>query len=160
MSEHLLGWPLLAAFFALSSAAFTVVKFAGAAYLIYLGVKALLPSNGSVEVARFQEPEFGRIFRQGFLVALLNPKTAVFFAAFLPQFINPAGSAIVQSVLFGTAFVLIAACTDTAYVLAAGMAAAAIGNVGIARAFGRYTSAAVFIGLGIFTAASGTRGPK
>ena len=150
----------LAALFALSSAAFTVVKLAGAAYLIYLGVKALLPSNRSVEAARFQEPEFGRIFRQGFLVALLNPKTAVFFAAFLPQFINPAGSAIVQSVLFGTAFVLIAACTDTAYVLAAGMAAAAIGNVRIARAFGRYTSAAVFIGLGIFTAASGTRGPK
>ena len=57
-------------------------------------------------------------------------------------------------------FVLIAACTDTAYVLAAGMAAAAIGNVRIAPAFGRYTSAAVFIGLGIFTAASGTRGPK
>ena len=87
----------LAALFALSSAAFTVVKLAGAAYLIYLGVKVLLPSNRSVEAARFQEPEFGRIFRQGFLVALLNPKTAVFFAAFLPQFINPAGSAIVQS---------------------------------------------------------------
>ena len=150
----------LAAIFALSSAAFTVIKFAGAAYLVYLGVKVLRPPNGSVELAQFQEPELSRIFRQGFLVALLNPKTAVFFAAFLPQFINPVGSAIVQSVLFGTVFVLIAACTDTAYVLAAGAAANAIGNVRVACVFGRYATAAVFIGLGIFTAASGTPRPK
>lgn len=145
----------LAALFALSSAAFTVVKFAGAAYLVYLGVKALRPTDGGVEVAPSQEPGLGRIFRQGCLVALLNPKTALFFAAFLPQFIDPAGSAIVQSVLFGTLFVLIAACTDTAYVLAAGVARTTLGNVKIAPALGRYASAAVFVGLGIFTAVSG-----
>ncbi len=145
----------LAALFALSSAAFTVVKFAGAAYLVYLGVKALRPTDGGVEVAPSQEPGLGRIFRQGCLVALLNPKTALFFAAFLPQFIDPAGSAIVQSVLFGTLFVLIAACTDTAYVLAAGVARTTLGNVRIAPALGRYASAAVFVGLGIFTAVSG-----
>ncbi len=145
----------LAALFALSSAAFTVVKFAGAAYLVYLGVRALRPTDGGVEVAPSQEPGLGRIFRQGCLVALLNPKTALFFAAFLPQFIDPAGSAIVQSVLFGTLFVLIAACTDTAYVLAAGVARTTLGNVKIAPALGRYASAAVFVGLGIFTAVSG-----
>ena len=156
----------LAALFALSSAAFTVSKFAGAAYLVYLGVKVLRPTHESVELAQFQEPELSRIFRRGFLVALLNPKTALFFAAFLPQFTSPAGSAIVQNVLFGTVFVLIAACTDTAYVLAAGVAAAAaaaaaaMGNVRMFRAFGRYATAAVFIGLGIFAAASGTPRPK
>ena len=150
----------LAALFALSSAAFTAIKFAGAAYLVYLGLKVLLPTNGSAEVAQLQKPKLSRIFRQGFLVALLNPKTAVFFAAFLPQFINPAGSAIVQSVLFGTVFVLIAACTDTAYVLAAGVAAPAMGNGRVARAFGRYATATVFIGLGIFTAASGAPRPN
>ncbi len=145
----------LAALFALSSAAFTVVKFAGAAYLVYLGVKALRRTDGGVEAAPSREPRLGRIFRQGCLVALLNPKTAIFFAAFLPQFIDPAGSAIAQSVLFGSLFVLVAACTDMAYVLAAGVATTAIGNVRIARAWGRHASAAVFIGLGIFTAVSG-----
>ena len=150
----------LAALLVLSSVAFTIVKFAGAAYLIYLGVKALRPSNGSAEVVQPQELELGRIFRQGLLVALLNPKTAIFFTAFLPQFINPVGSVIVQSALFGTVFVLIAACTDTAYVLAAGVAATAISNVKIARAFSRYATGAVFIGLGILTAVSGTRSPR
>ncbi len=150
----------LAALLALSSAAFTVVKFAGAAYLVYLGIKALRPADGGVEGEPFEEPDLGRIFRQGCLVALLNPKTAIFFAAFLPQFIDPNGSAIVQSVLFGTLFVLVAACTDAAYVLAAGAATTAMGNVRIVRALGRYASAAVFIGLGIFTAVSGAPRPK
>lgn len=150
----------LAALFALSSAAFTVVKFAGAAYLVYLGIRALRPTDGGAERAPFEEPHLGRIFRQGGLVALLNPKTALFFAAFLPQFIDPAGSAIVQSVLFGSLFVLVAACTDTAYVLAAGVAATTLGNVRIAPALGRYASAAVFVGLGIFTAVSGAPRPK
>ncbi len=150
----------LAALMALSSAAFTVIKFAGAAYLIYLGIKALRPAEGGVEGVPFQEPDFGRIFRQGCLVALLNPKTALFFAAFLPQFIDPAGSAIVQSVLFGSLFVLIATCTDMAYVMAAGVATTALGRVGVAPALGRYASAAVFVGLGIFTAVSGAPRPK
>jgi len=150
----------LAALFAISSAAFTVVKFAGAAYLVYLGIKALRSTDGGVDPAPFEAPDLVRIFRQGCLVALLNPKTALFFAAFLPQFIDPAGSAIVQSLLFGSLFVLIAACTDTVYVLAAGVATTALGNVRIARAWGRYASAAVFIGLGIFAAASGAPRPK
>ena len=150
----------LAALFALSSVAFTVVKLAGAAYLIHLGVAALRSSNANAQVRQFPKPQLGRIFRDGFLVALLNPKTAIFFAAFLPQFINPTASAIVQSVLFGTVFVLIAACTDTAYVLAASAAAPAVGNGKIARRLGRYATAMVFIGLGVFTAFSGTRNLK
>ncbi|MEP6875623.1 MAG: LysE family translocator [Burkholderiales bacterium] len=146
----------LAALLAVSSVAFTVVKFAGAAYLVWLGIQALREVRADAPAARFEPPRHGRIARDGFWVALLNPKTALFFAAFLPQFIDPAGSTVLQSGLFGAAFVAIAACTDTAYVLAAGAAAPALSRV---RSLGRYASAAVYLGLGVFTALSDPR-PK
>lgn len=147
----------LAALLALSTLAFTIVKFAGAAYLVWLGIKALRGSGAAAPSATFDTPQHARILRDGFLVALLNPKTALFFAAFLPQFIDPAGSAVLQSALFGAAFVVIAATTDTAYVLAAGAAAPALGALGCARAYGRYATALVYFGLGAFTALSSPR---
>lgn len=152
----------LAALFAVSSLAFTVVKFAGAAYLVWLGIKALraAPAAAASVDAGTPGPQAGRIFRDGFLVALLNPKTALFFAAFLPQFVLPGASPLLQSVGFGVTFVLIAACTDTAYVLAASVAAPLLAGLRGGAALGRWASAAVFIGLGVFTAASGSRGAK
>ena len=144
----------LAALLAVSSLAFTVVKFAGAAYLVWLGIQTLREAHVDAPAAHFEPPQHGRIARDGFMVALLNPKTALFFAAFLPQFIDPAGSAVLQSSLFGAAFVAIAACTDTAYVLAAGAAAPALARV---RSAGRYATAAVYLGLGVFTALSDPR---
>lgn len=147
----------LAALFALSSAAFDLVRYAGAAYLVWLGLRALRRSAPAPAVAGFDAPAFGRIFRDGFLVALLNPKTALFFAAFLPQFIDPARAAVAQSVLFGAAFVAVAAATDTAYVLVASMAARRLGRRGSAPGWGRWATALTFIGLGLATAASGTR---
>ncbi len=152
----------LAALFAVSSLAFTVVKFAGAAYLVWLGVKALraAPAGATEPDAGTPGPQAGRIFRDGFLVALLNPKTALFFAAFLPQFMVAGASPLLQSVGFGVAFVLIAACTDTAYVLAAGAAAPALAELRGGVALGRWATAAVFIGLGVFAAASGSRSAK
>jgi threonine/homoserine/homoserine lactone efflux protein len=142
----------LAALLAVSSLAFTVVKFAGAAYLVWLGIKALRETSVAAPLAQFDAPRHGRILRDGFVVALLNPKTALFFAAFLPQFIDPAGSAVLQSAAFGSSFVAIAACTDTAYVLAAGAAAPALGALGRTRTLGRYATAMVYLGLGVFTA--------
>ena len=94
-----------------------------------------------------------RILRDGFVIALLNPKTAPFFAAFLPQFIDPAASAAQQSALFGAALVAIAPGTDSAYVLAAGAAAPALRNFERASAIGRQAAAAVYFGLALFTAA-------
>jgi threonine/homoserine/homoserine lactone efflux protein len=139
----------LAALLAVSSLAFTVVKFAGAAYLVWLGIEALRATSADAPAAQVESPPPGRIARDGFWVALLNPKTALFFAAFLPQFIDPAGSAVLQSGLFGAAFVAIAAGTDTVYVLAAGVAAPALVRM---RSTGRYATAAVYLGLGVFTA--------
>jgi len=87
------------------------------------------------------------------VVALLNPKTAIFFAAFLPQFMNAEASAIVQSLTLGSIFVAIAAVTDTAYALAAGALAPALARARGVRAAGRYLTGSAFIGLGVYTAA-------
>jgi len=150
----------LAALLAVSTVAFDIVKYAGAAYLVYLGFKALRTSAPAPDAPGQAAPPLPRVVRDGFIVALLNPKTALFFAAFLPQFIDPAGSAIAQSALLGAAFVAIAACTDTGYVLAAGVAAPALGRLKGAASVGRYVTAAIYVGLGLFTAASGSRGTR
>ena len=150
----------LAALFAISSLAFWVVKYAGAAYLIYLGVKALRPPSGALEAPRPVSSPPALIFRDGFIVALLNPKTTLFFSAFLPQFLDPHSSTIVQSVALGAAFVLIASVTDTTYALTASIIAPAMARVKARRNVGRYLTASAFIGLGVFTAASGSRHSK
>ena len=155
----------LAAVFAASSTAFLLVKLAGASYLVFLGMRALLSSPaaaGSPTSAVIQRNSISQFkaFRDGFLVALLNPKTALFFAAFLPQFISPGGSPLTQSLLLGTVFVLIAICTDTAYV----MAADALGPMFIKRpgwrTHARYVWATTFIVLGVYAALGGRRAAK
>jgi len=150
----------LAALFAVSSVAFGIVKYAGAAYLVFLGLKALraVPATAPVGVPPVTDAR--KIFRDGFVVALLNPKTAIFFAAFLPQFMSPAASALTQSVGLGALFVLIAAGTDSAYALSASAIAPALAKARRVGAAGRYLTASAFIGLGLFTAVSGSRGAK
>ena len=151
----------LAALFAVSSLAFHVVKYAGAAYLIYLGINMLRkPAAVPTADAKLGSSRPGVIFRDGFLVALLNPKTTLFFSAFLPQFIDPRSSTIAQSVALGVAFVLIASVTDTMYALTASTIAPAIARARGRRDVGRYLTASAFIGLGVFTAASGSRHSK
>lgn len=147
----------LAALLAVSATAFTVLKWAGAAYLVYLGVQVLRALRVASAAAAPHSPAWRRVLRDGFWVALLNPKTTLFFAAFLPQFINPNGSALAQSTALGVAFVLIAACTDTAYVLLAQWVAPALGRVPRGAAIGRYAQATVYFGLGALAATAGQR---
>jgi threonine/homoserine/homoserine lactone efflux protein len=147
----------LAALFAVSSLAFSIVKYAGAAYLFYLGVRALRRPATIAAPGGFAPPHKRRIARDGFLVALLNPKTALFFAAFLPQFIDRASSTALQGALLGVVFVAVAACTDSAYVLAANLAGARLGKSRRFETIGRYAAAATYFGLGLFTAATGSR---
>lgn len=149
----------LAAVFAWSALAFTVVKWAGALYLIYLGVQMFRSSAADSTVAAPDAAPLWRIFRDGFLVALLNPKTAVFFAAFLPQFLSAEISTLAQSLVLGTIFVAIAAVTDSAYALAAGAVAPAVRGSGV-RHIGRRLGGSIFIGLGLLTAFTGTRAAK
>jgi len=150
----------LAALFALSSVAFTLVKWAGAAYLLWLGVQAFRrPPAADALQGTFGAPRLGRIFRDGFVVALLNPKTALFFAAFLPQFMDAATSPAQQAALLGSVFVLLAAATDSGYVLLAGAVGRALAGRGAQRiaGLGRYAAAATYIGLGLYTAALSAR---
>lgn len=149
----------LAALFAVSSLAFSAVKYAGALYLVYLGVQMLRSSpaenSGSIPAVA----SLTRVFRDGFVVALLNPKTTVFFAAFLPQFLSPVAPPMFQSVALGFLFVAIAAVTDSAYALAAGVVAPTLRG-SVSRRMGRRLGGGVFIGLGVFTALTGSRGGK
>jgi len=147
----------LAALFAVSSIAFTIVKYAGALYLVYLGIQALRAPQTSNDIPLPLRASPRRVFRDGFVVALLNPKTAIFFAAFLPQFMSAGGEPIVQSILLGSLFVAIAALTDTAYAIAAGTMAPALGRARRIRALGRYLTGSAFIGLALFTALSGSK---
>ena len=150
----------LAALFAISALAFTVVKYAGAAYLVYLGFQALRAPQADPAAPAPAPAPLLRIFRDGFVVALLNPKTAIFFAAFLPQFMNPDATPIVQSIALGALFVAIAAVTDTCYAVAAGTVAPMLSRARGVRVLGRYLTGGAFIGLGVFTALGGPRSGK
>jgi threonine/homoserine/homoserine lactone efflux protein len=143
----------LAAVFAVSAIAFTAVKYLGALYLVYLGLQAIRAARPAPAVATPSPASLQRIFRDGFIVALLNPKTAIFFAAFLSQFMNAESPAIVQSLTLGSVFVAVAAATDTGYALAAGALAPVLTRARGVRAFGRYLTGGAFIGLGIYTVA-------
>ena len=150
----------LAVVFAVSAHAFTIVKLAGAAYLILLGVRALRRAPVAARAAQAGRAPRVSAFRDGFLVALLNPKTALFFAAFLPQFVDPGAAPLSQSILLGSIFVLIAAGTDTLYVLAAGALGPKIVSLGGRHSCGRYVTAISFIALGIYVACSGSRSAR
>jgi threonine/homoserine/homoserine lactone efflux protein len=110
----------LSALLASSAAAFAVVKYAGAAYLIFLGIQRLRrPDPGPLHAPGSAPRRL--LYRQGVLVSALNPKVAIFFLAFLPQFVAPSrGPVAVQIGLFGFCFVAVAALSDGAYALIAG----------------------------------------
>jgi threonine/homoserine/homoserine lactone efflux protein len=142
----------LAAILAASSAAFIVIKITGAAYLVFLGIKALRKSATAETERAAKQASAVQLFRDGFLVALLNPKTALFFAALLPQFIGADASALGQSLVLGGVFVSIAMCTDSIYVFSASALASALRSQPRWRLYGRFLSAATFIGLGVYAA--------
>lgn len=140
-----------------SALAFNVVKYLGALYLIYLGVRKLLSKDQPLQLIRPQPERLQRIFSQGVVVNVLNPKTALFFFAFLPQFADSSRGAIApQMLLLGTIFVLMATVTDSGYALLAGTLGGFLrGSLRFWRAQ-RYFAGTVYIGLGIFTALSST----
>lgn len=103
---------------------FSVVKFAGAAYLVYLGIQAIRHRGGRTAATGPSDPaSTARVLREGFIVGATNPKSIVFFVAVLPQFVDyPAGAIPVQLGTLGAAFLLIALVSDSAWALAAGTA--------------------------------------
>lgn len=139
-----------------SAAAFSAVKYVGAAYLLYLGVRTLM-SNPQVEGHTAQQVKRSRLFTQGFVVNLLNPKTALFFLAFLPQFVDPTrGSVALQVVVLGLIFTGLAVVSDSVYALLAGTARHLFsGSVAAARTQ-KYLAGVTYVILGITTALSGS----
>ena len=141
-----------------SALAFGTVKYLGAAYLVYLGLRALLAQEEPSPAPHMDHAPFGftRLFAQGFLVNLLNPKTALFFLAFLPQFADPMkGSLVAQIFFLGLLFVALASCTDGAYALLVGTAGRWLKGRTPVRHSRRYVTGTVYIGLGIAAALSG-----
>ena len=131
-----------------SAAAFNVVKYAGAAYLVYLGIRRLLECPRT-EVDPRREP-LRRAFLRGAVVNVLNPKTALFFLAFLPQFVDPArGSVWFQVLALGLVFVALGLVSDSLYAIAAGFLGRFLRR---REPLLRYGSGTVYVGLGAVTA--------
>ena len=141
-----------------SALAFDVVKYLGAAYLIYLGIRKLFSSDESVENEEVKRESLTRIYWQGFAVNILNPKTAIFFFAFLPQFVDPArGNVTGQNLLLGAIFVGMALITDSLYALLASSLAGKLNGNKRFQNGQRYFAGLVYIGLGITTALTGAK---
>jgi threonine/homoserine/homoserine lactone efflux protein len=142
----------LSSLLASSATAFTIVKYAGAAYLIFLGIRRLMTREQlEDEVARVPRPR-RRLFVDGVVVNVLNPKTALFFVAFLPQFVDPeAGVATLQILVLGLLFALIALCSDSVWALAAGTLGSWLRRSRWYLGVKRWVTGTVFVGLGLST---------
>ncbi|MBE9554514.1 MAG: LysE family translocator, partial [Proteobacteria bacterium] len=141
----------LSAILVTSAIAFSVVKWAGAAYLIWLGIRALRSDGGRfVSEGMAKAKSFGAIYRQGILIALLNPKVAIFFLAFLPQFVvEGAGPISGQLFLHGTLIIVVAAFIEPPLVIAG---ARLVSGLQENRKFGLWldrTLGAMFVALGV-----------
>ena len=141
-----------------SALAFDVVKYLGAAYLIYLGIRKLFARQEETWDEEVKRESLARIYWQGFVINLLNPKTALFYFAFLPQFVNPAKGNITGQTLFLSAlFVGMAIITDSLYaLLASSLAERLRGNRHFQKGQ-RYFAGLVYVGLGITTALTGSK---
>jgi threonine/homoserine/homoserine lactone efflux protein len=155
---HVLASTLgLSALLASSTLAFSAVRYAGAGYLIYMGMRRIL-SRTDAPALQLQLPRrsLARLYRDGFVVNLLNPKTALFFLAFLPQFVDPSrGAAAFQIAFLGLLFTLMGLTSDGLYALVAGTAGRWVKRQGRYLRWERYVTGGVFIGLGVTAALTG-----
>lgn len=142
----------LSAVIASSALAFAVIKYVGAAYLIGVGLWTLVSRSGEADVRLGRDRRLRRIFAQGVVVNVFNPKVALFFLAFLPQFVDPNGvHPALQIMLLGFVFVLIALVLDVSWALAAGTAGGLLRRSRVFARVQRYVSGTVFVGLGLAT---------
>jgi threonine/homoserine/homoserine lactone efflux protein len=147
----------LSALIASSAVAFTVVKIAGAVYLVGLGLWTLFSRRAEPDLALAGERNLRRAFAQGIVVNVLNPKTALFFLAFLPQFVDPnAPHPALQIAFLGFLFALLGLVTDSIWALAAGTAGGVLRRSRRFLRTQRYVTGTVYIGLGVATALAGS----
>lgn len=139
----------LSALLVASAQAFTVVKWAGAAYLVWIGVRTLVGSDTKADQPAPPIQPLSRIARQGFVVAVLNPKTTIFFLAFVPQFVNPShGPVAWQFLMLGTLFPILGIVTDSAYYVLASALQGLVTQRRAAQRPARLVTGTLHLGLG------------
>ncbi|WP_370024106.1 LysE family translocator [Planotetraspora sp. GP83] len=147
----------ISALLAASATAFALVKYLGAAYLVYLGVRKLL-HRGDAESPEVRHASRSRLFGEGFVVNVLNPKTAIFFLAFLPQFADPSrGPIMPQIVLLGAIWVVLGMASDGTYAVLSSALAGRLRSSARARRRLDVGSGMVYLGLGAVAAVTGER---
>jgi threonine/homoserine/homoserine lactone efflux protein len=143
----------LSALIASSATAFTVVKLVGAAYLIVVGIRRILVGDSEETDPRALRAPLRRIYRQGVIVNVLNPKTALFFLAFLPQFVDSNRGAVwPQVAVLGVIFVSVAVLSDLTYALVSDAIAGRIRRTGTGAKVRRWLTGGVFVALGVTAA--------
>jgi threonine/homoserine/homoserine lactone efflux protein len=147
----------LSALLVSSALAFAIVKYLGAAYLIWIGIRTFMARDPDPNAPAPPKAPLRRVFRDGFLVNLFNPKTAIFFLAFLPQFVDPArGPLHWQILILGLTFMGLGMMSDGMFALAAGTAGDFLRRSRRFLRFQRWFAGTSFVGLGI-TAALASR---
>jgi threonine/homoserine/homoserine lactone efflux protein len=141
----------LSALIASSATAFTIVKLVGAVYLIAVGIRRILSKEESEQPA---QPPRAHVYRQGVIVNVLNPKTALFFLAFLPQFVDRDHTVWPQVALLGVLFVTVAVLSDMTYALVSDAIAGKLRRTGTGAKMRRWLTGSVFVVLGISAAAA------
>jgi threonine/homoserine/homoserine lactone efflux protein len=149
----------LSALLASSQLAFDTVRYLSAAYLLYLGLRTFAHRDRpAADADETGAPSLASTYRQAVLVNVLNPKVALFFLAFLPQFVDPGrGPAWAQILVLGVVFLLIGLCLDLSYATAAGTIGHWLQRRPRALRWQRYTSGSVYLTLGAVAALSGSR---
>jgi threonine/homoserine/homoserine lactone efflux protein len=145
----------LSAILVSSALAFNIVKFAGAAYLIYLGIRQFF-TKGALENIELKRDSLSRIYTQGVIVSVLNPKLALFFFAFLPQFIDPTrGNPALQMLGLGLLFVVLAAISDGLYAMLSSQLGRWLQRNPRFAQRQKYVTGSVYMGLGVTAALTG-----
>jgi threonine/homoserine/homoserine lactone efflux protein len=155
---HLLAATLgLSALLMTSALAFNMVKYLGAAYLIFLGVRTLLTRDMHSTHSTPTSQKLSQVYANGFLVNLLSPKAALFYYAFLPQFVDPAKGAMVEQLLvLGITFAVLASCTDSLYALLGATIGTLFRRSARIQQTSRYVTGSIYILLGLATAVTGS----
>jgi len=140
----------LSAILLASATAFGIVKALGAGYLIFLGLRTLFQGRPAVGQKAATPLSFNRLFADGVVVSLFNPKIAVFFLAYLPQFVDPSRGPVPQQILLlGALYVALALVTDGAYAVLAGSLRHWLGGRVMQGPMPRFMTGSLFLGLGV-----------
>jgi threonine/homoserine/homoserine lactone efflux protein len=147
----------LSAILVSSALAFSVVKYVGAAYLVFIGVQQFLSKKGALENIELKRDSLQRIFTQGYIVSIFNPKLALFFFAFLPQFVDARhGSVTVQMLVLGLTFVTLAAISDGTYAMLSSSLGRWLNRNPKLASRQKYVTGSVYVGLGLTAALTGS----